>query len=155
MLRWGFPPPARAPGNRPVTNIRNVGSAFWRAWMQPVHRCLVPASSFFEYLPGKPAVPYWFALGDDRPLFAFAGLWRPWTGTRARLAGQHELFAFLTTDANAVVAPIHPKAMPVILTTPEECDAWMTAPLPDALNLQRPLPDALLSVVAIGAKQDG
>jgi hypothetical protein len=31
--------------------------------------------------------------------------------------GEHELFGFLTTEANSVVAPIHPKAMPVILTT--------------------------------------
>jgi putative SOS response-associated peptidase YedK len=39
--------------------------------------------------------------------------------------GKHELFGFLTTDANAIVAPIHPKAMPVILTTPEEVDLWL------------------------------
>lgn len=53
-----------------------------------------------------------------------------------------------------MVAPIHPKAMPVILATPEECDAWMTAPIPEALQLQRPLADGLLSVVARGEKQD-
>ena len=38
----------------------------------------------------------------------------------------------------------HPKAMPVILTTPEEIDTWLTAPAADALQLQRPLPDELL-----------
>jgi putative SOS response-associated peptidase YedK len=32
---------------------------------------------------------------------------------------------FLTTAANDVAAPIHPKAMPVILTKPEEIEAWM------------------------------
>jgi putative SOS response-associated peptidase YedK len=26
---------------------------------------------------------------------------------------EHQLFGFLTTEANAIVAPIHPKAMPV------------------------------------------
>jgi putative SOS response-associated peptidase YedK len=30
------------------------------------------------------------------------------------------LYGFLTTSLNAVVEPIHPKAMPVILTTDEE-----------------------------------
>lgn len=31
-------------------------------------------------------------------------------------------------QANAVVSPIHLKAMPVILTTGEERDVWMRAP---------------------------
>jgi putative SOS response-associated peptidase YedK len=34
----------------------------------------------------------------------------------------------LTTAANAVVEPIHPKAMPVILTTDEELDVRLRAP---------------------------
>lgn len=155
MLRWGFPAPPGVPGTRPVTNIRNTRSSYWRAWMKPENRILVPATSFCEYLSGKPAVPHWFALSEDRPLFAFAGLWRPWTGIRAKTEAVHDLFAFLTTDANAVVAPIHPKAMPVILTTEDECNHWMTAPIPEALQLQRPLADDLLRVVAIGPRQDG
>ena len=40
----------------------------------------------------------------------------------------NDLFAFLTTEPNAIVATIHAKAMPVILTTQEEIDGWMTAP---------------------------
>jgi putative SOS response-associated peptidase YedK len=32
----------------------------------------------------------------------------------ALVDGEHELFGFLMTEANAVVAPIHPKAMPAI-----------------------------------------
>ena len=35
------------------------------------------------------------------------------------------LYGFLTTVPNGVVAPIHPKAMPVTLTTKEECDVWI------------------------------
>ena len=123
--------------------------------MKPENRVLIPATSFCEYLTGKPAIPYWFALGQDRPLFAFAGLWRRWTGARAKVDGDHDLFAFLTTEANATVAPIHPKAMPVILATEEECDRWMSASIPEALQLQRPLADGLLRVVAIGSRQDG
>ncbi len=63
--------------------------------------------------------------GEDRPLFAFAGLWASWHGVRgpksAPVQGEHQLFGFLTTEANAIVAPIHPKAMPVILDNVGGC----------------------------------
>jgi putative SOS response-associated peptidase YedK len=146
-------------GGAPVTNIRNVASPHWRGWLSPKNRCIVPATAFCEYADGKPRkIPTWFALGEDRPLFAFAGLWTPWRGIRgpksAPVDGEHELFGFLTTEPNAVVAPIHPKAMPVILTTPEEIDLWLGGELPEALKLQRPLPDELLRIVARGEKED-
>jgi putative SOS response-associated peptidase YedK len=51
------------------------------------------------------------------------------------------------------VRPIHAQAMPVILTTPDECEAWMKAPVDQALKLQRPLPNAL-TIVATGEKED-
>ena len=69
--------------------------------------------------------------------------------------GLHQLFGFLTTDANDIVGAIHPKAMPVILTTPEEIETWMTAPAEVALKLQRPLPNGTLKIVATGQKEDG
>jgi putative SOS response-associated peptidase YedK len=72
----------------------------------------------------------------------------------APVDGEHELFGFLTTEPNTVVAPIHPKAMPVILTTPEEVDLWLEGELPEALKLQRPLRDELLRIVARGEKED-
>ena len=55
---------------------------------------------------------------------------------------------------NNVVGAIHPKAMPVILTTTEEIDTWMTAPAGQALKLQRPLADNVLTIVARGEKED-
>jgi putative SOS response-associated peptidase YedK len=158
MARWGMPGPPQF-GGQPVTNIRNVSSPHWRAWLGPKNRCIVPATSFCEYADTKPRkTPMWFALSEDRPLFAFAGLWTPLRGVRgpksAPVEGTHELFGFLTTEPNAIVAPIHSKAMPVILTTPEEVDAWLGADTLDALKLQRPLPDDALRIVASGEKED-
>ena len=101
----------------------------------------------------------WFALSEDRPLFAFAGLWTPWRGVRwpksAPVEGDHELFGFLTTKANAIVAPIHPKAMPVMLTTPDEVHLWLMADPLKPLELQRPRPDDALRIVEKGERVDG
>ena len=96
---------------------------------------------------------------ERRPaVFAFAGIWTPWRGARgpksAPIEGNHELFGFLTTNANAIVAPIHPKAMPVILTTPDEVGVWLEGETLDALVLQKPLPDDALRIVAKGEKED-
>ena len=66
----------------------------------------------------------WFALNDDRPLFAFAGIWTTFNGDRGTkskpVPGLHLVYGFLTTALNATVEPIHTKALPVILTTDEE-----------------------------------
>ena len=55
----------------------------------------------------------------------------------------------------AVPLTVHPRAMPVILTTPAEVDRWLEADTPDALGLQRPLPAGALHIVAKGEKEDG
>ena len=143
MMRWGFPSPSSKGAQHPVTNVRNVRSPYWRPWLKPEQRCLVPVSSFSEYADTKQRAS-----------------WRPWTGVRGPkrdepVEEEHRLYAFLTTEANGVVGPVHPKAMPALLTTPEEWRTWLEAPVEEALRLQRPLPDEAMREVARGKRSDG
>src|SRR6202049_4342406 len=106
-----------------TTNIRNVKSKHWTRWLGVENRCVVPFNSFSEF--GRTeGGDIWFALGETRPLACFAGIWATWTSARKVKEGEttNDIFAFLTTEPNAEVGAIHPKAMPVILTTPDEVD---------------------------------
>ena len=53
----------------------------------------------------------------------------------------NDFYAFLTVEPNREVGAVHPKAMPVVLTTADEWETWLTALTPEALKLQRPLAD--------------
>lgn len=147
--RWGMPSPKfalkteRDPG---VTNVRNLGSGHWRRWLGPAHRCLVPVSAFAEPIKGKGN--QWFASADPDATMFFAGIEvRSWTSVRKVKDGptEDDLFAFLTCEPNAEVKAVHPKAMPVILTKPDEWHAWMDGIA--AAELQRPLRDGTLDLV--------
>ena len=86
----------------------------------------VAAGLLATQLVGEPITPN-LVLGL---VAVFAGIWTRWTSVRKVKEGEttNDLFGFLTTEPNAVVAPIHPKAMPVILTMEQEIETWLTAP---------------------------
>jgi putative SOS response-associated peptidase YedK len=151
--RWGMPTPPqylKGPVDSGVANIRNPNSPHWRARLSVQHRCVVPATAFCEWTGVKGSQrKVWFALNDNQPLFFFAGIWTRWSGVRKKKEGEaaHELFGFLTCEPNAIVRPIHPKAMPVLLTRREEVETWLAAPIEEAVKLQRPLPDGQLKII--------
>jgi len=162
LARWGMPSPSFVLKGRTtdpgVTNVRNTTSPHWRRWLGVDGRCLVPFTSFseFEGVAGS-KVPVWFALDETRPLAFFAGIQvRGWKCVRKVKEGEIEcdLYAFLTCQPNAEVGAVHPKAMPVVLTEPGELETWMTAPWEIARELQRPLPNGALKIVARGDRKD-
>jgi putative SOS response-associated peptidase YedK len=143
MMTWGFPGPTAA-GSRPVTNVRNLSSPFWRsALSNPRWRCLVPVTQFCEWTAepdqdtGRKA-KVWFAQ-PDQPLFAFAGIWRP--------GDSSSLMAFLTCEPNSVVGAVHPEAMPVILDS-RHYDVWLDSERAEACELAQPFPDEKITTVA-------
>ncbi|WP_035442339.1 SOS response-associated peptidase [Asticcacaulis sp. YBE204] len=164
MCRWGMPSPESALKGKNydsgVTNIRYTTKPYWKPWLTDISaRCLVPFTSFSE--PDQASgsnVIHWFAETAERPLMFFAGIWAP-AVTSVRLVREgpttNDLYGFLTTDANAEVKAIHPKAMPVILRSEEERELWMTGTWEEVQHLQRPLPDGSLTVVATGRRKDG
>ncbi len=141
-MRWGFPITVTGKSGQPtqkaVTNVRNYGSLFWRrALGDPARRCLVPFTDFCEWEGAAGAkTARWFDV-PTQAITSFAGVWRP--------GPEGPLMAFLTTDPNPLVAPIHPKAMPVLLAAEDEA-TWLTAPVADALTLAAPFPSQLMRV---------
>ena len=142
MMKWGFPGP-QAAGGRPVTNVRNLNSGFWRnALTDPKRRCIVPVTSFCEWTGevGRKS-KVWFGLNEDQhPLFAFAGVWRPGEGG--------PFYAFLTCEANRTVGEVHPKAMPVMLRPGADAERWLTSEIADACTLAAPFADTAMRRVS-------
>ncbi len=140
-----------------VTNVRNTSSKHWTRWLGIENRCVVPFTRFAEPDPASRAeggrTPNaWFAATDDQPLLFFARIWVPqWESVRKVKEGlvTTDLFGFLTTDPNGIVGPIHQKAMPVVLRPGDEVEIWLSAPWEEAKHLQRPLPDAELTVLTM------
>lgn len=174
QMIWGVPLalPGKRAGTtvtKHITNVRNLNSPFWRSMLaKPEQRCLVPFSSFAEPQIGAGRSEHWFSI-KDRPVAAFAGVWR-WAaavGPSAKQANPDDLlnnledsdqsesaqqatppikvFAFLTCAPNPLVAPLHPKAMPVILAE-ADYHKWLTADWGEAAELAVPFPSQLMAV---------
>lgn len=122
LSQWGFVPHwmKGTPKSRPINARAETAAAkpYFRTAMRR-HRCLVPASGFYEWTRAKtPKQPWYFRLADAE-LMAFAGIWDDWEHDGARSAS----FAILTTAANDTLRPVHDR-MPVILD-PGQYGGWL------------------------------
>lgn len=124
LMRWGLIPSwAKDPkiGSHTI-NARAEGLADKPSFRTPFRRqrCIVPASGFYEWRKtGSTKTPY-FIHRQDGELVGFAGLWDRW---RTPEGQEVQSYTIITTEPNALVAPIH-NHMPAILE-PEHEDDWL------------------------------
>ena len=152
-LSWGFVLTMKDRAPKRVTNVRDdkLESRFWATSFRE-RRCLVPVTSFAEPKGRSPAIWHWFALGEMRRPFAFAGLWRSYKGPVRRDGDPVELdvFAFLTTKPNNLVATVHPSRMPVMLVGADAQAAWLEGSNEEARNLIASYPPEPMALVQAG-----
>ncbi len=124
LMRWGLLPSwVKDPKSFTLLiNARadtvNEKPAFRNAMKR--RRCLIPADGFYEWKrDGAVKRPYLIRMTGSAP-FAIAGLWETWVGPNGE---ELDTVAMITTDANAVLAPIHHR-MPVILPS-DRFETWL------------------------------
>ena len=160
LLNWGFMLLQQGRAPRRVTNVRDdkiLASPFWRNSFEQ-RRCLVPASSYCEPKGEKPATWHWFALSgeEQRPLFAFPGVWTKYKGPlkKGGETVEQEVFAFMTTEPNALTASINHERMPVLISDPADFETWLSAPPQDAFKLARSYAAEQMGIVQSGADRE-
>jgi putative SOS response-associated peptidase YedK len=137
LLRWGLvphwakdPKSVRQPINARAETVATA-PMFRDALVR--RRCLVPADVFYEWQATDGAkLPFAVARADGQPM-VFAGLWEGWRGADGTVL---RTFTIVTTNANAVLRPIHER-MPVILE-PSDWPAWLGEVDDDPASLLQP-----------------
>jgi putative SOS response-associated peptidase YedK len=144
LVRWGFVPSWAKevlPG-KPLINARCETITEKPSFRNAIRRrrCLIPADGFFEWegeVPGQKKP--WYIHRPDHSLMAFAGIWEHWMGPDG---SELETAAIITTEANALVATIHPRS-PVVIH-PEHFAQWLSTREEDSrdiMPLMRPQAD--------------
>ncbi|SEJ86740.1 Putative SOS response-associated peptidase YedK [Sphingobium sp. AP50] len=140
---WGWPVRLKGmkPDSRPkpVNNIADLRKPFWLgAARKNEWRCLIPLTHFAEAQgPKGGKTRTWFSL-HDRPIFAWAGLWRD-------SAEWGPVYSGVMTDCNDAIRPVHDR-MPVLLHE-DEYDRWLHGTFEDIVGFQnRCFPDDLIAM---------
>ncbi len=152
QVRWGLIPFwAKTAGiGSQLINARAETVATKPAFREAFRRrrALILADGFYEWQKqegSKLKQPMLIRRRDGQP-FAFAGLWERWRGPE----GEVQSCTIVTTEANALVAPIHNR-MPVILDA-ASYDRWLDPAQPAAIDLLRPCPDDWLEAFPVSTR---
>lgn len=154
LVRWGLVPSwVKDPASFSLLiNARAetaAGKPSFRAAMRH-HRCLIPASGFYEWRrtpEGKQ--PFWISPSDGG-LMAFAGLWDTWSDPDG---GDIDTGAILTTVANKTIGKIHSR-MPAILMQ-DAFEDWLdtaNVTAKEATKMLVPAPEDYLTAVPVSSR---
>jgi putative SOS response-associated peptidase YedK len=159
LCRWGLIPRwAKDPSiGSKLINARAetvVAKPAFRAALRR-SRCILPASGFYEWKivveSGRTLKqPFFIRPHEDDELFGFAGLAECWVSPEGEII---DTCCILTTEANALVKPIHDR-MPVVLA-PGDYDFWLDPGIqePEALRpLLVPCPSEWLEAYPVSPK---
>lgn len=152
-LKWGLIPSwakDQSIGNRMI-NARAETVQEKPAFRNAIkhHRCVIPASGFFEWLHEKNmAKPFYVRLKDSSPM-CFAGIWEHWKSPDGEFI---ESCSILTTKSNTLIEPLHDR-MPVILH-PQEFSLWLDREITDPekqKHLYQPYPATLMELYPVSS----
>lgn len=144
QISWGIPLKIEKLNNL-VINIRDdkvLTNGFFHKMFEN-HRCLIPASGFYEWQKsGSTKIPY--LIKADQKIVSFAGLYY--------IIKDVLYTAIITTEANTVVSNLHDR-MPVMLSQNEEI-AWLNknSTEADLLALLDPYPAEATSYYKVSSK---
>lgn len=158
LRSWGFVLLRQGYAPKRVTNARDdkLRTPFWKDSFEK-RRCLVPATAFCEPDEGSPAKWHWFALkpAEERPLFAFPGIYRQWKGP-VKKDGPNvdmEVFSFVTTLPNTLTQTINHERSPVLLTDEVEFSTWLTGSADEAFGLIKTSEAGTMQIVQSGLEK--
>lgn len=115
------------------------------------HRCIVPASGFYEWKGEKGSKTPHYIFPTHDPMFAFAGLYNVWKSPDGK--EKVPTYTIITTDANEKMMNLHDR-MPAMLLK-EEWSEWLdpgnqnTGALKELL---KPFPDDALDYFEVSKK---
>lgn len=139
LVKWGILPKWMEKQGKTtgLINVRGetvMEKPTWKSDFEE-RRCIIPATSFFEWekAEGK-KIPYLIKMKDGKP-FSFAGIWSVGVDEEGNLT---PTFAILTTEANGLLRIIHDR-MPVILDE-KDIEGWLDhgTNIDDLMKMLRP-----------------
>jgi putative SOS response-associated peptidase YedK len=143
LMRWGFRLPERL-----LFNVRSEGVAKANFWKDKFasNRCIVPASSFFEWKGKRAPKPKYEITVLDREFFGIAAVWAEWRNPKTQK--WEKTFATFTSEPNTVIRELHDR-QPIILD-PKDFQEWLSPSERLPVHLLRILLDDAIQAILLG-----